>query len=116
MAEPSYFITAALPYANGPLHYGHLAGVYLPADLYYRHCKLLGRNAVFISGSDEHGAAIAFRADQLGVPYQEYVDEHHEGNRQILEMMDIDFSCFGRTKSPCLALESSNQAIQIPFL
>ncbi len=99
MAESSYFITAALPYANGPLHYGHLAGVYLPADVYYRHCRLLGRNAVFISGSDEFGAAIAFRADKLGIEYQKYVDENHNTNISILENMDIEFSFFGRTTS-----------------
>jgi len=62
-----YTITAALPYANGPLHLGHLAGAYLPADIYARFLRMLGRDVVFVCGSDEHGAAITIRAKKEGI-------------------------------------------------
>lgn len=94
-----YFITAALPYANGQLHFGHLAGVYLPADIYFRHCVLLDRNAIFISGSDEHGVAITLSAEKEKKSYQSYVDEYHALHKKLFEAYGIQFSYYGRTTS-----------------
>ena len=70
-------ITSALPYANGPIHFGHLAGAYLCADAYNRHCKLMGRESLFICGSDEHGVAIMLNAKKAEMDYQEYVNKWH---------------------------------------
>lgn len=67
MSKAKYTITAALPYANGPLHLGHVAGVYLPADIFTRFLKMNGHDAAFICGSDEHGAAITLRAKKEGI-------------------------------------------------
>ena len=70
-------ITAALPYANGPLHIGHLAGAYIPADIYSRYLRLKGKDIVFVCGSDEHGAAIPIRAKKEGVGPQKIIDKYH---------------------------------------
>ena len=70
-------ITAALPYANGPIHIGHLAGAYIPADIYSRYLRLKGNDIVFICGSDEHGAAIPIRAKKEGVTPQKIIDKYH---------------------------------------
>ena len=94
------FITAALPYANGQLHFGHLGGVYLPADIYYRHSQLMGRNAVFICGSDEHGVAITLSAEKEGKDYQTYVDHYHALHQTVLKGYDIETTFYGRTTSP----------------
>ena len=72
-----YLITSALPYANGPLHIGHLAGVYVPADIYVRYLRLRGREVCFVGGSDEHGVPITIKARQQGVSPQEIVDKYH---------------------------------------
>ena len=73
-----YTITAALPYANGPVHLGHLAGVYIPADIYARYLRLQGRDVVFICGSDEHGVPITIKAKKEGITPQAVVDRYHE--------------------------------------
>ena len=70
----NYLVTSALPYANGPLHFGHLAGVYLPSDVYVRHLRLMGERVKHICGSDEHGVAIMLNAKKAGKEYKEYVD------------------------------------------
>lgn len=93
------FITAALPYANGMLHFGHLAGVYLPADIYYRHCKLVQKKVVFICGSDEHGVAITLKANKEGKPYKDYVDCYFEQHKKIFSALNICFDYYGRTTS-----------------
>lgn len=72
-----YLITAALPYANGPVHIGHLAGCYIPADIYARYLRLKGEDVKFICGSDEHGVPITIKARQLGVSPQDVVDKYH---------------------------------------
>ena len=77
MNKKRFTITAALPYANGPIHIGHLAGAYVPADIYSRYLKLNGHDVVFICGSDEHGAAIPIRAKKEGVSPQEIIDKYH---------------------------------------
>ena len=95
-----HLITSALPYANGPLHFGHIAGVYLPADIYYRHKKLLGEPVMHICGSDEHGVAIMLAADKAGIGYQEYVDQWHESHAQLFSKFGVEFDFFGRTSAP----------------
>lgn len=95
-----YLITAALPYANGPLHLGHLSGAYLPADIYVRYLKLKGEDVAFICGSDEHGAAITLRAKKDGVTPQEIVDKYHAINKKAFHDLDIDFSIYHRTSLP----------------
>lgn len=95
-----YLITAALPYANGPLHLGHLSGAYLPADIYVRYLKLKGEDVAFICGSDEHGAAITLRAKKDGVSPQDIVDKYHAINKKAFSDLGIDFSIYDRTSSP----------------
>ena len=95
-----YMITAALPYANGPLHFGHLAGAYLPADVYTRHLRLQGQKAMFICGSDEHGVAIMLNARQQGVPFEEYVHQWHQKHNDLFKKYGVDFDFFGETSAP----------------
>lgn len=94
-----YTITAALPYANGPLHLGHLAGAYLPADIFVRYLKAKGNDVAFICGSDEHGAAITLRAKKEGCTPQEIVDKNHEIIKRSFFDFGIDFDIYHRTSS-----------------
>lgn len=94
-----YTVTAALPYANGPLHIGHLAGAYLPADIFVRFLRLKGKDVVFICGSDEHGAPITIRAKQEGVSPQEIVDRYHEQMKHSFSKLHISFDIFHRTSA-----------------
>ena len=96
---PPLLVTAALPYANGPLHLGHLAGAYLPADLYVRYQRLAGRDVVFVCGSDEHGAAIAIRARQEGTTPQAVVDRYHAEIEEAFRRFGMSFDVYGRTTS-----------------
>jgi methionyl-tRNA synthetase len=95
-----YTVTAALPYANGPIHIGHLAGVYIPADIYVRYLRSNKKEVLFISGSDEHGVPITIRAQQAGITPQEIVDKYHTLNKKNLEDFGISFDIFARTSSP----------------
>lgn len=100
MTEPKrYLITAALPYANGPVHIGHLAGCYLPADTYVRYLRALGKDVVFICGSDEHGVPITIKAKKEGVSPQQVVDKYHQIMQDAFRDFGIDFSFYGRTSS-----------------
>ncbi|MGD8860432.1 MAG: methionine--tRNA ligase [Myxococcales bacterium] len=102
MAEREYariLVTAALPYANGPAHIGHLAGAYLPADIYSRYQRLMGRDVVFICGSDEHGVPIVLRARDEGVSPQEIVDRYHAMLRDGFAGFGMSFDHYGRTSS-----------------
>ena len=99
MTKKRYTVTSALPYANGPLHIGHIAGAYLPADIFVRYLKLKGNDVAFICGSDEHGAAITLRAKKDGVSAQEIVDRYHNLNKQSFKDFGIDFSIYDRTSS-----------------
>lgn len=90
-------ITAALPYANGPLHFGHIAGVYLPADCYARFERLQGSDVVYISGSDEYGIAITLNAEKTGIPFQKYVDDYHRLHAASFSQLNIIFDRFSRT-------------------
>lgn len=92
-----HLVTAALPYANGPLHIGHIAGAYLPADIYVRFLRQKGEDVVFICGSDEHGAAITMRAKKEGITPQEIVDKYHAINKKAFADFGIDFSIYHRT-------------------
>ncbi|MFQ5584467.1 MAG: methionine--tRNA ligase, partial [Calditrichia bacterium] len=95
-----YIITAALPYANGPIHLGHLAGAYLPADIFVRYCRLKKRDVLYICGSDEHGVPIMLRARSEGVFPQVIVDRYHEMNKRSFEKFGMSFDYYGRTSSP----------------
>jgi len=92
-----YTITAALPYANGPLHLGHIAGCYLPADIYARYLKGKGNDVVFVCGSDEHGAAITLRAKKEGTTPQQIVDTNHNIIKKAFADFGIDFDIYHRT-------------------
>tara|TARA_B110000046_G_scaffold106737_1_gene114152 strand:+ start:2315 stop:4384 length:2070 start_codon:yes stop_codon:yes gene_type:complete len=94
-----HLITAALPYANGPIHIGHLAGAYLPADIYARFLRMKGDDVAFICGSDEHGAAITLRAKKEGTTPQAIVDKYHQLNAKAFSDFGIDFDIFHRTSS-----------------
>ncbi|MFP4025201.1 MAG: methionine--tRNA ligase [Thiohalospira sp.] len=94
-----YLITSALPYANGPLHLGHIAGAYLPADIYVRYLKLKGKDVAFICGSDEHGVPITLRARKEGVSPQNIVDKYHEMIKKAFSEFGIDFDIYHRTSS-----------------
>lgn len=92
-------VTTALPYANGPVHLGHLAGVYLPADMYVRYKRLKGEDVVHIGGSDEHGVPITISAEKEGVSPKDVVDRYHGLNRDAFERCGISFDYYGRTTS-----------------
>ncbi|MAZ48503.1 MAG: methionine--tRNA ligase [Halobacteriovoraceae bacterium] len=95
-----YLVTSALPYANGPLHFGHIAGVYLPADIFTRHKKLQGHQIIHISGSDEHGVAIMQNAQKKKKSYQEYVNQWHKTHKSLFDDYEIQFEFFGQTSAP----------------
>lgn len=92
-------VTTALPYANGPIHIGHLAGVYVPADIYVRYLRLKGEEVLFIGGSDEHGVPITLTARKEGVTPQDIVDRYHSMIKQSFETFGISFDIYSRTTS-----------------
>ena len=92
-----YLVTAALPYANGPLHIGHIAGCYLPSDIFVRYQRLMGRDVKFICGSDEHGVPITLRARKEGVTPQQVVDKYHAIMRDAFKEFGISFDIYHRT-------------------
>jgi methionyl-tRNA synthetase len=94
-----YLITAALPYANGYLHLGHIAGAYLPADIYVRYKKLSGEDIIFICGSDEHGTAIEISAMKENITPKEIIDRYHFANKQAFDNLGIRFDIFSRTSN-----------------
>tara|TARA_R110002050_G_scaffold59259_2_gene132652 strand:- start:112631 stop:114724 length:2094 start_codon:yes stop_codon:yes gene_type:complete len=95
-----YTITAALPYTNGPIHIGHLAGVYVPADIYSRYLRLIGKDVVFVCGSDEHGVAISMKAKKEGVSPQEIIDKYHAIIKKSFVDFGITFDNYSRTSAP----------------
>ncbi|HIG32014.1 MAG TPA: methionine--tRNA ligase [Flavobacteriales bacterium] len=97
MTKKRYTVTSALLYANGSLHIGHIAGAYLPADIYVRYLKGKGHDVAFICGSDEHGAAITLQAKKEGISPQEIVDKYHNINKKAFSDFGIDFSIYHRT-------------------
>ena len=98
-APKRYTITAALPYTNGPIHIGHLAGVYVPADIYARYLRLKGKDVAYISGSDEHGVAIPMRAKKEGVSPQNIIDKYHAIIKKSFQDFGISFDNYSRTSA-----------------
>ena len=94
-----YLVTAALPYANGPAHLGHIAGAYLPADIYVRYLRLMGEDVLFVCGSDENGAAITIQAKREGKTPQEIVNKYHEVLKNGFANLGIEFDIYHRTSS-----------------
>jgi methionyl-tRNA synthetase len=94
-----YLVTSALPYANGPVHIGHMAGVYVPADIYVRYLRAQKRDVIFVGGSDEHGVPITIRALKEGVSPQEIVDKYHALIKDSFEQMGISFDIYSRTSN-----------------
>ncbi len=94
-----YLVTAALPYANGPVHIGHLAGCYLPADIYVRYLKATGKDVLYICGSDEHGVPITIKAKKEGITPQQVVDKYDGIMKNAFKEFGIDFTYYGRTSS-----------------
>ncbi len=101
-------VTAALPYANGPVHIGHLAGVYVPADIYVRYLRLKGEDVVFVGGSDEHGVPITIKAKKEGVTPQDIVDRYHKIIKESFEGLGISFDVYSRTTSEVHARTASD--------
>jgi methionyl-tRNA synthetase len=95
-----FTITAALPYANGPVHIGHLAGCYLPADIFSRYQRLRGRDVLFVCGSDEHGVPITIKAKNEGITPQQVVDKYHVIMKNAFEALGISFDIYSRTSAP----------------
>ena len=95
-----YLVTSALPYANGPVHIGHLAGVYIPSDIYVRYLRLKGEDVLSICGSDEHGVPITIKARQEGVTPQDIVDKYHNIIKNAFKGLGISFDIYSRTSSP----------------
>ncbi len=95
-----YTVTCALPYANGPVHIGHLAGVYIPADIYVRYLRLKGQDVLFVCGSDEHGVPITMRAKKEGVTPQQIVDKYHKIIGDSFKDFGVSFNIYSRTSLP----------------
>ena len=99
MKNNNYLITAALLYANGPVHIGHLAGAYLPADVYSKFLRLKKEKVLFVCGSDEHGAAITLQSKKENKTPKEIVDYYHNKNKSSFKNIGVDFDIFDRTSS-----------------
>ena len=99
MAFNRTLITAALPYANGPVHIGHLAGVYVPADIYARYLRLKGQEVLFVCGSDEHGVPVTIRARKEGITTQQVVDRYHSLIKRSFADFGVSFDIYSRTTS-----------------
>jgi methionyl-tRNA synthetase len=100
LSKEKVLVTSALPYANGPIHLGHLSGAYLPADIYVRYKRLNGDDIIFISGSDEHGVPITISADKEKVSPQVIIDRYHEANKKAFERFGMSFDNYSRTSLP----------------
>ena len=100
MLQDKILVTAALPYANGPIHLGHLSGAYLPADIYTRYQRLKGRDIIFICGSDEHGVPITISADKEKVNPNVIIDRYHELNKKAFKQFEMSFDIYSRTSIP----------------
>ncbi len=102
-----YLVTSALPYANGPVHIGHLAGVYIPSDIYVRYLRLKGCDVISVCGSDEHGVPITIKARKEGITPQQVVDHYHQLIKTSFERLGISFDIYSRTSSPVHAETAS---------
>lgn len=108
MSKNRYTITAALPYTNGPIHIGHLAGVYVPADIYARYLRMKGEDVFFVCGSDEHGVAISIQAKREGKSPKELIDHYHNMIKSSFHDFGISFDHYGRTSDPIHHKTASN--------
>ena len=110
-----YLVTSALPYANGPIHFGHVAGAYLPADVYVRWLRMVhGREQVlYVCGTDEHGVAITLGAEREGVGYREYVDRWHDEIAALFERFRISFDIFTGTARCPQHVEASQRFFEV---
>ncbi|MEO8399932.1 MAG: class I tRNA ligase family protein, partial [Ignavibacteriaceae bacterium] len=97
LSKEKILVTSALPYANGPIHLGHLSGAYLPADIYVRYNRLKGNDVIFVCGSDEHGVPITISADKEGVKPKEIIDRYHNINKEAFEKFGMSFDIYSRT-------------------
>ena len=100
MSKEKIIVTAALPYANSPIHLGHLSGAYLPADIYVRYKRLTGSDIIFVCGSDEHGVPITISADKEDVKPQEIIDRYHNSNKEAFNLFEMSFDIYSRTSLP----------------
>lgn len=103
-----YLITSALPYANGPVHIGHLAGVYIPSDIYTRYLRLKGKDVIHVCGSDEHGVPITIKAKKEGITPQDVVDRYNSIIKKSFEGLGISFDIYSRTTSPTHSVTASD--------
>ena len=103
-----YLVTSALPYANGPVHIGHLAGVYIPSDIYTRYQRLRGRDVIHVCGSDEHGVPITIKAKKEGITPQQVVDRYHEIIKKAFAGLGIEFDIYSRTSSDMHTVTASD--------
>ncbi len=108
-----YLVTSALPYANGPIHFGHVAGAYLPADVYVRYLRMSGHQVLYVCGTDEHGAPITLQAEQEGVPYGEYVARWREEIQALFQRFRIDFDIFTGTSTCPWHVETTQRFFQV---
>ena len=102
-----YLVTSALPYANGPVHIGHLAGVYVPSDIYVRYLRLQGNDVIWVCGSDEHGVPITIKAKKEGITPQDVVDRYHEIIKNAFAGLGMSFDIYSRTSSKTHAATAS---------
>ena len=93
-------VTSALPYANGPIHFGHLVGAYLPADIHVRYQRLRGTDVLFMCGTDEHGVSITVKAEKEGIGYREYVTRWHDEIKAVFDRFGISFD-HSLAQKPC---------------
>jgi len=112
---PRYLVTSALPYANGPIHFGHIAGAYLPADVYVRYLKMAKgpENVLYVCGTDEHGVAITLKAEQEGVDYRTYVDRWHSEIRSLFDRFGIEFDTFSGTSRCAFHADASRKFFSV---
>ena len=103
-----YLITSALPYANGPVHIGHLAGVYVPSDIYARYQRLRGNDVISVCGSDEHGVPITIKARKEGITPQDVVDRYHAIIKDAFSRLGMSFDIYSRTSSPTHRVTASD--------
>jgi len=108
-----YLVTSALPYANGPIHFGHVAGAYLPADIYVRYLRMRGHQVLYVCGTDEHGVAITLRAEQEGISYRESVDRWHDEIRALFDRFSIQFDVFSGTARCAHHAEASRRFFRV---
>jgi len=110
---PRHLITSALPYANGPIHFGHVAGAYLPADVYARYLRMTGEDVLYVCGTDEHGVAITLRAEQEGLGYREYVDRWHDEIKGLFDRFQISFDMWSGTARCSQHAEASRKFFRL---